>query len=192
VAGHDLDAIVAHFVTGTGSVLAAGRVHPESQMPTDEAWKAIAASSLDWEEAHLGVESALKDLPADLRGRRPEGLPHSPWQLVEHIRIAQHDLLDFCRNPDYKQELKWPDDYWPAAGELPTAAAWEKSLAALRSDREEFKRFITEPGRDLSAKIPHGTGQTYLRTFLVAVDHAAYHLGELVAVRRFLGAWPPK
>jgi hypothetical protein len=160
-------------------------------MPTDEAWKAIVASSLDWEEAHLGLESALKGLPAALRGSRPEGLPHSPWELVEHIRIAQHDLLDFCRNPNYRHELDWPDDYWPPASESPSDAAWEKSIAQLETDRDALKQFLTEPGRDLSAKIPHGTGQTYLRTFLVAADHAAYHLGELVAVRRLLGAWPP-
>jgi DinB family protein len=160
-------------------------------MPIDEPWKAIVASSLDWEEAHLGLDSALKGLPGELRGLRPDGLPHSPWELVEHIRIAQHDLLDFCRNSSYKHELNWPDDYWPPAGEQPSDDAWKKSIAQLRADREALKQFTTEPGRDLSAKIPHGTGQTYLRTILVAADHAAYHLGELVAVRRLLGAWPP-
>jgi hypothetical protein len=159
-------------------------------MPTD-AWKEIVARSLDWEEAHVGLDSAAKNLLRELRARRPAGLPHSPWELIEHIRIAQHDLLDFLRNPDYKHELKWPDDYWPPAGAEPSDADWEKSVSALRRDRDALKKFLTEPGRDLSAKIPHGTGQTYLRTFLVAADHASYHLGELVAVRRLLGAWPP-
>ena len=159
-------------------------------MPNDEAWKSIVASSLDWGEAHLDLDNALKDLPANLRGRRPEGLPHSPWDLVEHIRIAQHDLLDFCRNPNYSHDLKWPDDYWPSANDAISDESWELSLSEIRRERDELKKFTTELGRDLAAKIPHGTGQTYLRTILVAVDHAAYHMGELVAVRRSLGAWP--
>ena len=109
---------------------------------------------------------------------------------MEHIRIAQHDLLDFCRNPNYRHDLKWPDDYWPSANDTISDESWESSLSEIRRERDELKKFTTEPGRDLAAKIPHGTGQTYLRTILVAVDHAAYHMGELVAVRRSLGAWP--
>ena len=159
-------------------------------MPTDEAWKGIVASSLDWDQAHLSLDGALKDLPANLRGQRPDGLPHSPWELVEHIRIAQHDLLDFCTNPTYHHDLKWPDDYWPSQQDTISDEAWELSLKQLRRDRDEMKKLTTEPGRDLAAKIPHGTGQTYLRTIPVAVDYAAYHMGELVAVRRLLGAWP--
>ena len=159
-------------------------------MPPDEEWKAIVASSLDWEQAHLSLDNALKDLPANLRGRRPEGLPHSPWELLEHIRIAQHDLLEFCRNPNYSHDLKWPDDYWPRAEDTISDESWEKSLSEIRRDRNDLKALTTEAGRDLAAKIPHGTGQTYLRTILVAVDHTAYHTGELVAVRRLLGAWP--
>ncbi len=157
--------------------------------PSDERWKAIVASSVDWEEAHLNFESALRDLPTELRGRRPEGLPHSPWELVEHLRIGQHDLLEFCRNSNYQATLKWPDDYWPSSPAPPSDAAWKQSIADFRSDRDALKEFATEPGRDLTAKIPHGTGQTYLRTVLVAADHVAYHLGELVAIRRLLGAW---
>jgi hypothetical protein len=159
-------------------------------MASDEGWKAIVASSLDWEQAHLSFENALQGLPVELRGRRPEGLPHSPWELVEHIRIAQHDLLEFCRKADYQHGLKWPDDYWPTTEGPPADGAWEQSLSLIRQDRDALKEFVTEPGRDLAAKIPHGTGQTYLRTVLVAVDHTAYHLGELLAVRRLLGAWP--
>jgi uncharacterized damage-inducible protein DinB len=159
-------------------------------VPNDEAWKAIVASSLDWEQAHLSLDNALKDLPASLRGRRPEGLPHSPWELVEHIRIAQHDLLDFCRNPDYSHDLEWPDDYWPQREDTITDESWQNSLSEIRRDRDELKKLTTEAVRDLAAKIPHGTGQTYLRTILVAVDHTSYHTGELVAVRRLLGAWP--
>jgi len=157
---------------------------------SDEGWKAIVASSLDWEQGHLNLDNAVKDLPANLRGRRPEGLPHSPWELVEHIRIAQHDLLDFCRNPNYHHDLNWPEDYWPPAQETISDESWENSLAKSRSDRDELKKFTTDSGVDLASKIPHGTGQTYLRTILVALDHASYHTGELVAVRRLLGAWP--
>lgn len=159
-------------------------------MATDEGWKAIVASSLDWEQAHLNLQSAVKNLPAKLRGQRPEGLPHSPWEIIEHLRRGQHDLLDFCRNPDYKENMKWPDDYWPPTPEPPNDDAWNSTLAEIRREAEEFKKFTIEPGRDLTAKIPHGTGQTYLRTILVQVDHASYHVGELVAVRRLLGAWP--
>ena len=157
-------------------------------MPTDDGWKAIVASSLDWEQAHLNFQSAVKNLPAELRGRRPAGLPHSPWEIIEHLRRGQHDLLDFCRNPDYK-ESKWPDDYWPPTPEPPDDDAWNATLAEIRRESEAFKKFAVEAGRDLTAKIPHGTGQTYLRTILVQLDHAAYHIGELVTVRRLLGAW---
>lgn len=159
-------------------------------MPNDEAWKSIVASSLDWDQAHSRFDDVVKNLPANLRAKRPEGSPHSLWELVEHIRIVQHDLLDFCRNADYSHDLKWPDDYWPPPCDTITDEAWDFSLCEISSERDELKAFTTEPGRDLTAKIPHGTGQTYLRTILVALDHAAYHMGEFVAVRRSLGAWP--
>lgn len=159
-------------------------------MPNDEAWKGIVASALDWEQAHSNLDNAVKDLPADLRGRRPQGQPHSPWDLVEHIRIAQRDLLDFVQNPNYSHDLKWPDDYWPPACDVINDEMWENSLCEIRCERDELKKFTTESGRDLTAKIPHGTGQTYLRTILIAVDHASYHLGELVAVKRSLSARP--
>jgi uncharacterized damage-inducible protein DinB len=158
-------------------------------MPTDDGWKSIVASSLDWEQAHLKLQNAVKDLPAELRGQRPRGLPHSPWEIVEHLRRGQHDLLDFCTNPDYK-ESKWPDDYWPPTPAPPDDKAWNATLAQIRRDCEGLKKLTLDPGKDLTAKIPHGMGQTYLRTILVAVDHAAYHIGELVTVRRLLGAWP--
>ena len=159
-------------------------------MESSERWKEIVASSLDWDQAHLSLENAVKGLPAEVRGRRPEGLPHSPWELLEHVRIAQHDLLDFCSNPDYRHELDWPDDYWPAARDAISDEDWDNSLAEIRRDRDALKKLTTEPGLDLTDRIPVGTGQTYLRTILVAVDHAAYHTGELLAVRRLLGAWP--
>jgi uncharacterized damage-inducible protein DinB len=157
-------------------------------MPT-AGWRDIVASALDWDQAHITLDGALKGLSKEDRGRQPAGYPHSVWQLLEHIRIAQHDLLDFCRNSSYSHDMKWPDDYWPSDPAPPNDAAWNTSLKTLRSDREEFAEFATNGEVDLAEKIPHGTGQTYLRTILVAVDHSAYHLGQIVYVRRLLGTW---
>lgn len=146
-------------------------------------------SLLDWGDAHVDFDKAVAGLPAELRGRRVPGFAHSPWELVEHLRLAQRDLLDFCVDAHYKAP-KWPDDYWPKAPEPPDAASWDRSLAAFRKDREALKALAADPARDLTAKIPHGTGQTYLRSILLVADHNAYHLGQLVAVRQQLGAWP--
>jgi uncharacterized damage-inducible protein DinB len=164
---------------------------PRKTMATDpmHAVRTIVASSLDWQEARATFDAAVANFPPELRGRRPEGFPHSAWELVEHIRIAQEDLADFMERADYHQ-LKWPDEYWPTSPEPPSADAWDKSIAAVLRDREHLKEIAMRPATDLAAKIPWGTGQTYLRTILVAVDHAAYHVGQLIAVRRLLGAWP--
>lgn len=143
---------------------------------------------LDWSDAHVDFDSAVKGIPKELRGKQPDGLPYSPWQLLEHIRIAQRDILDFCRDPAYKQP-KWPDDYWPKTGAPPSAKEWEKSIAAYRADRQALTELIADPALDLFALVPHGEGQTYLREALLVADHSAYHLGELVAARRLLGAW---
>jgi uncharacterized damage-inducible protein DinB len=141
---------------------------------------------LDWADAHVGFDRAVEGVPAEARSRRPEGLQYSPWELVEHMRIAQRDILDFCVDPDYT-EVEWPAGYWPAAGSVPAEAEWEGSVAAFRSDREALKQLAAEA--DLFATIPHGTGQTYLRELLLVADHTAYHVGQLVAVRRLLGVW---
>ena len=159
-------------------------------MTEKQDWRTIVAASLDWEQAHAKLENAVKGLAAPLRGQRPAGYPHSAWELLEHIRITQQDLLDFCRNPDYEERLAWPHDYWPPTPAPPTPEAWDKSIADYRRDREALARFTTETKTDLTDKIPRGTGQTYLRTILVAVDHASYHVGQIVSVRRLLGAWP--
>jgi hypothetical protein len=161
-------------------------------MPKKQDWRDIVASSLGWEQAHANLESAARDLAPNLRGKRPDGLPHSPWELLEHIRITHHDLVDFCMDPDYVEKLEWPRDYWPPKPEPPNADAWEKSIADFQHDRDELARFTTETDIDLTTKIPRGTGQTYLRTIILAVDHASYHVGQLVLVRRLLGAWPAK
>lgn len=143
---------------------------------------------LEWEDAHVDFETAVEDLPAPLRGRRVPGFAHSPWELLEHLRLAQRDLLDFCRDSGYKAP-KWPDDYWPASSAPPDDASWDRSVKAFVADREEVKALVSDASLDLTAKIPHGTGQTYLRSILLVADHNAYHVGQLVAVRQQLGAW---
>ena len=160
-------------------------------MADHDDWRRIVASSLDWEQAHATLDSALASLPGDLRGKRPAGLPHSIWELVDHIRATQHDLLDYCRNADYK-EPKWPDDYWPTSPAPATDAAWTKTIDTIHKEAKEFADFTAVPGRDLTAKIPHGTGHTYLRTILVSIDHTSYHVGQIIYARRLLGAWPAK
>jgi hypothetical protein len=147
------------------------------------------AGLLDWGEAHATFDTAVAGLPEPLRGRAPAGLPYSPWQLVEHLRITQHDILDFCINPEYR-ELDWPNDYWPPSPTPPSAKAWDESVRRFRDDLAALQRLARDPSVDLAARIPHGTGQTYLRELLLAADHAAYHIGELIVVRRLLGAWP--
>lgn len=155
----------------------------------DEATRAHVVKLLEWGDAHVDFDTAVADLPAELRGRRVQGFPHSAWQLVEHLRLAQRDLLDFCVDPHYEAP-KWPDDYWPKSPEPPDSTSWDKCLAAFREDREALKALAGDKARDLTAKIPHGTGQTYLRSILLVADHNAYHLGQLVALRQQLGAWP--
>ena len=149
------------------------------------------ARLLDWEEAHVGFAKAVDGIPADRRGSRAPGFEHSPWQLREHLRLAQKDLLDFCVNERYSHALKWPDDYWPPGPEPPDAAAWERSVADFAADRERLKALVRDAGVDLLARVPAGTErQTVLRAILLVADHAAYHVGQLVAVRRALGVWP--
>jgi hypothetical protein len=143
---------------------------------------------LDWEDAHAGFDAAVKGLAPALRGKTPPGLPHSPWQLLEHLRRCQKDILDFCRDPDYV-EPKSMDEYWPATAAPPSEVAWEKSVAAFRRDREALRRLADDEKIDLFARVPRGTGQTFLRELLLVADHTAYHVGQLVLVRRLLGSW---
>jgi hypothetical protein len=139
--------------------------------------------------AHVDVLSALKGFPAKFYGAKPQNSPHSGWELLEHTRIALRDLWDFCTNPDYV-EKKWPDDYWPASAEPPSKDAWRTSVRALEADLEAFGKLIKNPKSNLYAQIPWGTkDQTLLREVLLAADHNSYHTGELVFLRRLLGAW---
>ena len=154
----------------------------------DTALRDHLARALAWGEAHTTFEDAVADLPEPLRGRTPAGLPYSPWQLLEHIRITQHDILDFCRNPHY-EEIAWPAAYWPTSPTPPTDTAWDASVRKVLEDRAALQALARDASVDLAARIPHGTGQTYLREILLVLDHTAYHLGELIVARRLLGAW---
>ena len=140
-------------------------------------------------DAHLDFDSAISGLPAALRGAKVPGVPHSPWRLLEHLRIAQWDILEFSRNPKHVSP-PFPDGYWPAGDAPPDAAAWDRSVAAFRADLQAMQDLVADPTTDLFAPIPHGDGQTILREALLVADHNAYHLGQLVVVRRALGAWP--
>jgi uncharacterized damage-inducible protein DinB len=148
------------------------------------------ARVLDWQDAHVGFDKAVDGIPPDKRGARAAGFEHSPWQLIEHIRIAQEDILDFCVNAAYEHTMTWPDDYWPKEPAPPSQKAWDDSLASYARSLEELKR-LARDAEDLTAKVPTGkAGQTYLRAILLTADHTAYHVGQLVAVRRALGVWP--
>jgi uncharacterized damage-inducible protein DinB len=153
----------------------------------DESLRAHLRKLLDWQDAQVGFDAAVEGVPPAVRGSAPQRLPWSPWQLLEHMRLTQNDILEFCRNPAYVEPR--PDQYWPSSPGPPTAGAWDESVAGFRRDREALKDLAADAGVDLFERIPHGTGQTYLRELLLAADHNAYHVGQLVAVRRALGVW---
>ena len=157
-------------------------------MTNDAALREQLRKVLDWEDAHVGFDKAIEGIPAELRGKKPDGAPYSAWQLLEHLRLAQYDILDFCRNPKY-QEMKWPDDYWPASPAPKSAADWDESVRQFHADLKALQDLAADPSIDLFAKIPHGSGQTYLRQLLLVADHTAYHVGQLIVVRRLLGIW---
>lgn len=157
-------------------------------MPQTAALRELLARSLAWSDAHVSFDDAVAGLEPRLRGIRPEGLPHSAWELLEHLRVAQRDILDFCIDADYR-ERRWPEDYWPAAAAPPDEGAWDASIAAYRDDRTRLQQLAVDPRIDLEAAVPHGTGQTWLREILLVLDHGAYHVAQLVLVRQALGAW---
>ena len=156
-----------------------------------DALRAQLVRVLDWEEAHVGFDKALSGISEDKRGSHARGFEHTVWQLLEHMRLAQKDLLEFCLDAHYIHALKWPDDYWPQHAGPPDTKAWNQSIAAFTADREKLKQLALDANVDLSATVPTGKGQqTYLRSILLVADHNAYHLGQIVAVRRALGIWP--
>ena len=138
--------------------------------------------------AHLNLDPAIGDLPEHLRGAKVEGVPHTAWRLLEHMRICQWDILEFSRNAEHVSP-DFPDGYWPEANAPPDAAAWNNSIDSFRAGLQTMTDLVADPGTDLLAPIPHGDGQTVLREALLVADHNAYHLGQLVLLRRCLGAW---
>ena len=138
--------------------------------------------------AHAKFDDVIKGIPAKLRGAKPKGFPHSAWMLLEHMRIAQRDILEFSHDRNHKSP-NWPEGYWPKSAEPPSAAAWNKSIEQFRTDQKAMLDLVAEPKTDLFAKIPWGDGQTILREALLVADHNAYHLAQIVDVRRLLGAW---
>ena len=157
-------------------------------MNTDESLRKHLLELLDGGHAHSSFDQVVGDFPAKYRGEVPTGLPHSAWMLVEHMRIAQWDILDFSRNAKYK-EMKWPADYWPKNPGPANAVEWEKSIQAFHDDLQAMKDFVSNPKTDLFAKLPWGDGQTVLREAMLVADHNAHHLGQLIDVKRLLGIW---
>ncbi|MGH9604185.1 MAG: DinB family protein [Terracidiphilus sp.] len=157
-------------------------------MKNDASLRQQLIDLLEGGNAHATFDGAVADLSPGLRGKTPAGAEHSPWQLLEHLRIAQSDILEFVRNPKHKSP-DWPSGYWPAAPEPPDAKAWDNSVAAFHKDLKEISAMVADESIDLYAKISHGDGQTVLRETLLTADHNAYHVGQLILVRRLLGAW---
>ena len=157
-------------------------------MANDKALRQHVLSLLKGGNAHADFDTVFKDLPVKLRGERPKGAEHSPWEVLEHLRIAQWDILEFSRNPKHKSP-DFPEGYWPRTAEPADEKAWEKSLQSFRADFDGMCKLVADESTDLFAELAHGDGQTILREALLVADHNAYHLGEAVLLRRLLGAW---
>lgn len=138
--------------------------------------------------AHVKFDDVVKKFAAEVRGKRIDSFPHTAWMLLEHMRIAQWDILEFSRNQKHASP-KWPEGYWPKDEAPPSGEAWTKSVQSFRKDLKAMESLISDPKTDLFAKIPWGDGQTVLREALLVADHNAYHLGQLVALGRLLGTW---
>ncbi len=157
-------------------------------METDTALREQLLYLLRGGNAHLTFDEAVADFPPDAINQRPPHVPYTPWHLLEHLRIAQWDILDFIRNPNY-QEMKWPDEYWPAPDAQADAEAWAQTLASFHADLQAVEDLVNNPDTDLAARIPHGDGQTILREILLIADHNAYHIGEFAILRQVMETW---
>lgn len=158
-------------------------------MPADTALREQLVQTILGGHAHATFEDVVRDFPPDRAGTRPKGCPYSAWELLEHMRIAQNDILRFSKSADYVSP-KWPEGYWPQTPGPADPADWEKSIRAFRRDRRAFEALLEDPRQNLNKKFPWGEGQTLLREALLIVDHNAYHVGQLLLVRRLLGLWP--
>jgi len=157
-------------------------------MPNDAALREQLIAVLEGGHAHATFDGAVKGFPLDKIGVRPKGVPYSAWELLEHLRIAQNDILRFSQSADHVSPA-WPEGYWPAAAAPEKESHWARSVRAIRQDLAEFQALIRDPAQDLNRKFPWGDGQTLLREALLIADHNAYHIGQLVLVRRLLGEW---
>lgn len=143
---------------------------------------------LNWDDAHESFD-IIADFPEKLRGVKPEGMPYAAWQLLEHTRICQWDILEFSRNRNHVSP-EFPAGYWPESSDPPDSKSWDRSVDGFRSDLNAMQDLVSDPSTDLFRPISHGDGQTILREALLLADHNSYHLGQLVVLRRLLGAWP--
>jgi hypothetical protein len=175
-------------ISSSAAITAVGREEEIMGLDTNQSLRDHLLHLLKGGGAHLDFEAAIAGLPAGLRGARAAGVPHTPWRLLEHLRIAQWDILEFSRNPSHVSP-EFPQGYWPSGDAPPDEQAWDRSVAAFRADLRAMQDLVADPATDLFAPIPHGQGQTVLREALLVADHNAYHLGQLVVVRRLLGAW---
>ena len=157
-------------------------------MGNDKSLREHVLYLLKGDGAHLDFDATVKDMPADLQGKKPKGGAHSPWEILEHLRIAQWDILEFSRNPKHVSP-EFPGGYWPSTQTPPDEKAWNKSVKAFRADLKAMADLVANEETDLLAPLPHGDGKTILREALLLADHNAYHLGQIVVVRRLLGAW---
>jgi len=156
----------------------------------DESLRKHVVELLDGGQAHATFDTVIKNFPAELRGKVPQGLPHSAWMLLEHMRLAQWDILDFSVNPRYKG-MKWPEDHWPKTPAPPDADSWAKSIKLFRDDLDAMKKLVSDSKTDLFKKIAWGKGQTILREALLVANHNSHHLGQMIDLRRLLGTWKP-
>jgi len=157
-------------------------------MDTETSLRKHLLELLEGGHAHATFDQVIEDFPAKFRGEIPKGLAHSAWMLLEHMRLCQLDILEFCRNPKYKEQ-KWPDDYWAKTPAPSSGLEWDKSIQSFHGDLEAMKKLVSDPKTDLFQKIPWGEGQTVLREAMLVADHNAHHLGQLIDVRRLLGIW---
>lgn len=152
-------------------------------MSNDDLLRKQLVNALSGSESHIAFDKALKDFPPEARASKPHGAPHSAWELIEHMRIAQRDILDFSRDPNH-QSPKFPDGYWPKSEAPPSELAWHQSVAAFQRDAQELERLLEKA--DLFTRLPHGEGQTLLREALLVANHNSYQLGQLVFLKRML------
>lgn len=159
-------------------------------MDADTALRPHLIDLLTARQAHCTFEDAVAAVPSSLRGERPEGLPYSLWELADHIRRAQRDILVYCRDPDYEAP-SWPADYWPDDPVPPSDQAWDESIAQYEEDLDALCALVRDDALDLYDTVPSSDEHTYLREFMLVADHTAYHIGQIVSARRLLGIWPP-